>query len=316
MKAPLYVGIDVSKKHLDVALGPEDRRPLRVPNTPAGIEALVAELQGKAVQLVVLESSGGWERGILRALVEAGITTARVPGGRVRHFAKSWGQRAKTDGIDARMLARYGERVQPRPTVLPSPQRQRLDALVTRRKQLVDMRTAESNRLETAEEESVRQGLQKHIAWLNEEIADLEQRIEEHIAAHEELAQQQQLLTSVPGVGVGTARVLLAKMPELGQVNRKEIASLVGVAPFNRDSGGKTGKRYIQGGREDVRAVLYMAALSAIRFNPRFKAFYQRLRNEKEKPFKVAIVAVMRKLLVTLNAMVATQTAWHFEPDP
>jgi len=310
MNATLVVGIDVSKQYLDVALGSDDPRPFRVPNSPDGIKRLLQRLREREVALIVLEATGGWERPVLRALLEAQHPAARVAPGRVRYFARSIGLLAKTDRLDARVLALYGERTSPSPTVLPSAERQRLEALVSRRAQLIDMRTAERNRLGVTENEQIRQSIADHLDWLGEQIRQVEKDIEAVIAEVEELQAQREILESVPGVGIVTVSVLLAKMPELGKVNRKQIAALAGLAPFNRDSGHKRGKRYIQGGRSDVRSVLYMAALSAIRFNPILRAFYKRL-EEKGKPFKVAIVAVMRKLLTILNAMVASRQLWR-----
>ncbi len=315
MKSSLVVGIDVSKRFLDVALGADDPQPFRVPNTPEGIQQLLTRLQEQEIALVVMEATGGWERRVLRTLLQAGVPAARVSPGRVRHFAKSMGQLAKTDALDARILAFFGTSARPQPTQLPSPERQRLDALVSRRAQLIEMRTAEHNRLETVEDEDIRQGLVEHISWLDKQIKQVETEIRTLIASVPELQEAQRIMLSVPGVGEVTASVLLAKMPELGRVNRKEIAALAGLAPFNRDSGSKKGRRFIQGGRGDVRSVLYMAALSAIRFNPVLKAFFQRLK-AKGKPFKVAITAVMRKLLTFLNAMIASGKTWNPSPNP
>jgi len=310
MKASLVVGIDISKHALDVALGSEDPHPFRVSNTEEGVKQLLQRLGEEDVSLVVLEATGGWERNVLRSLLQAGIPAVRVTPGRVRYFAKAIGLLAKTDRLDARILALYGERTQPKPTELPSPERQRLKALVSRRAQLIEMRTAERNRLGATEDADIRKGIEQHLKWLGEQIKQAEAEIKLLIDQVSELKATQRIMLSVPGIGEVTVAVLLAKMPELGRVNRKQIAALAGLAPFNRDSGPKRGKRYIQGGRADVRSVLYMAALSAIRFNPVYKVFYQRLQ-EKGKPFKVAIVAVMRKLLTTLNAMLASGQTWN-----
>lgn len=309
-EAKWYVGIDVSKATLDVALGQQGDF-WQVKNTPKGIETLVKGLQVQAPRLVVLESTGGYELPAAKALDVAGMAVAVVNPGRVRQFARSIGQLAKTDKIDARLLAIFAERVKPAPSHLPDEAEQQLMGLVRRRRQLLEMRTAEVNRQDSTLPDLQAQ-LKRHIEWLTKEIEALNQQIEEYIAEQPVWSQKDELLQSVPGVGKVLSHTLIAEVPELGQLDRKKIAALVGVAPMNRDSGSKRGKRSIRGGRPAVRSVLYMATLSALRHNPIIQCFYQRLlANGKEK--MVAIVACMRKLLVILNAMARKQQAWQPE---
>lgn len=304
----LVIGVDVSKKYLDVAFGSQDKKPAHLKYTDAAVASLVERLQEARPRLVVLESTGGLEKRLMVALSQANLPVARIQPGRVRHFAKSLGILAKTDRLDARVLARYGETVHPRPTPLPTEQEQLLAGLIARRTQLIDMRVAEQNRLSTAPE-AVRSSIQEHLEYLEAEIARIEAEIEGLIERTPEMEEKETLLESVPGVGPVTTSILLARLPELGHLNRKQIAALVGLAPFNRDSGGRKGKRSIHGGRKDVRSVLYMATLSALRWNPVIKAFYQRL-VDAGKPRKVALTAAMRKLLTILNAMARDKQPW------
>jgi transposase len=307
-EAKWYVGIDVSKATLDVALGQQGDF-WQVKNTSKGIETLVKRLQVQAPTLVVLESTGGYELPAARALDVAGMAVAVVNPGRVRQFARSIGQLAKTDKIDARLLALFAERVKPAPSRLPDEAEQHLMGLVRRRRQLLEMRTAEVNRQDSTVPDLQAQ-LKRHIEWLTKEIEALNQQIEACIVEQPVWSQKDELLQSAPGVGKVLSHTLIAEVPELGQLDRKKIAALVGVAPMNRDSGSKRGKRSIRGGRPAVRSVLYMATLSALRYNPVIQCFYQRLlANGKEK--MVAIVACMRKLLVILNAMARKQQAWQ-----
>lgn len=304
------VGIDVSKRTLDVAFGAEDPAPITLNYSNSQIEWLVGRLCQVAPRLIVLESTGGLELPLMNALLAAQLPVARVQPGRVRFFARSIGRLAKTDGLDARLLAQYGEAAQPRPLSPPDPQRQTLAALLSRRNQLMEMRVAEQNRLETAPP-AIRASIEAHLTWLEAQMDQVEAEIAHWIKHTPTLQADYALIASVPGVGWITACFLIARLPELGKLNRKQIAALVGLAPYNRESGGKKGKRVIYGGRAEVRNVLYMATLSAIRHNPILRAFYQRLR-QAGKPPKVAIVACMRKLLTILNAMVASGQPWRY----
>lgn len=311
MSTSKSVGIDVSKAWLDVAVGAQEQ-PWRVANSTEGIADLVARLQPLQVELIVLESTGGLEGMVLAELHAAGLPVARVNPGRVREFAKATGQLAKTDRLDARILAQYAQVIRPDPVHLPSEDEQYLAALVSRRRQLTDMLVAEKNRLPTTPTR-LQAGVRKHLAWLKAEIRTLEQEIEDFIRRTPLWREKDELLKSVPGIGDVTACTLLAELPELGQLNRKEIAALVGVAPFNRDSGRIHGKRHIHGGRTSVRTPLYMATLSATRFNPVIRTFYQHLL-AKGKEKKVALVACMRKLLTILNAILRHHQPWCLAP--
>lgn len=301
-----FVGIDVAKAKLDIFMNGEA---WQVANDASGIGDLIAKLKQASVSLIVLESTGGYESAALGELYAAGLPIARVNPGRVREFAKSIGQLAKTDVLDARILARYAELIRPEQVILPSEEEQHLAALVNRRRQLIEMRVAEQNRLGTAPKK-LRDSISAHLAWLNQEISRIEREMDDFIQQSPSWREKDELLKSVPGIGDVTARTLLSELPELGQLDRKAIAALVGVAPFNHDSGRMRGKRRVKGGRTSVRGVLYMATLSATRFNPVIKDFYDRLvKSGKEK--KVAIVACMRKLLTILNAMLHSNQPWR-----
>lgn len=308
-----FVGIDVAKKTLDVCLQP-DAKPFTLDYDRDGLDQLLGQLPAPGTCLIVVESTGGYHRRLVAELVGTGHHVAVANPRQVRDFAKGHGILAKTDRIDASVIARFGQQVRPR-IVEPSHQKQaELEQLVTRRRQLIDLRTAEKNRLETTTVGSVRQSVQSVIDLLNKQIERIEQDILKHIESDDDWKHKSQLLTSVPGVGATTSAALLAELPELGKLNRQEIAALVGVAPFNRDSGQFRGRRMIWGGRADVRSALYMACLSAMRFNPTIKQFAQRLKTAG-KPFKVVITACMRKLLVILNTMVKTNTPWKMQPE-
>jgi len=300
------VGIDVSKTHLDVALG--STGPLfQVPYTEEGLHTLASRLQGAT--LVVLEATGGLETRLLHFLTQAGFPVARVNPRRVREFANATGTLAKTDRIDARILAWYGEALCPPVTPVPDENRQRLEALITRRRQLVEMRVAEENRLAAAPE-VIRPSIQQHLEWLEEQISALDEEIRQLLQKDPGWAEKVEILQSVPGIGMVTAATLVAELPVLGQASPKEIAALAGVAPMNRDSGRRTGKRHITGGRSSARRVLYMATVAAIRCNSVIRAFYLRLLAAgKEK--KVALVACMRKLLTILNALLRKRQRWN-----
>ena len=303
------VGVDVCKQHLDVCLGATAQR---VANDANGWNELIAKFKDAVVDLVVLEATGGYERGLVCALQAAGIAVARVNPRQARDFAKSMGVLAKTDQVDARtlrdfadVLARHKDRAKYITPMLDE-QRQALAELMTRRRQLVDMRVAENNHLEHAGKRSVR-SITSVIKTLDKQLATIEQEVDSHIDRH--FKDQRTLLDSVKGVGPVTILTLTAALPELGSLGRRQIAKLVGVAPLADDSGPRKGKRRIWGGRAGVRAVVYMAALVAIQHNPAIKVFHSRL-IAAGKPKKVAIVACMRKLLTILNAMLRDQKLW------
>jgi transposase len=303
-----YVGIDVSKDTLDVAVG-EDTAIWTVPNTAQGVAACVTRLQAVEPALIVLESTGGLERRALEELWAVALPVALVNPSRPKAFAAALGQQAKTDALDARNLARFAAAIRPEPMVLPGEAQQQLAALVARRRQMVQMKVQEQNRVHTARK-GQRASLEEHLAWLTAHLEALETEITTLIDTDPVYQAQAALLATVPGVGTVTAHTLIAELPELGQCNRKEIAALVGVAPYNRDSGDKRGYRAIRGGRSHVRCALYMATLSALRFNPVIQAFYERLL-AAGKLKKVALVACMHKLLLILNAMLKTGTTWQ-----
>jgi transposase len=302
------VGIDVSKATLDLALRPTGER-WTVANEAAAIEALAQDLRPHAPSLIVLEATGGFEHAVVAALAAAGLPVIVANPRQVRDFARATGQLAKTDAIDAEVLALFAERVRPEPRPLPDEAAQALDALLTRRRQLLDMLVAEKNRLGFARA-VVRRGITQHIHWLERRLGDVDHELGQMIEQSPVWRATDDLLQSVPGVGPVLSRTLLGELPELGRLNRKQIAALVGVAPLARDSGTLRGKRMVWGGRAPLRAVLYMGALVATRWNPVIRVFYQRLR-AAGKPKKVALVACMRKLLTILNATARTGTSWR-----
>lgn len=301
-----FVGIDVAGDSLAVAVRPGGSSYV-VPNTPRGRRELVRKLHKLRPTLVILEATGGLEREVARSLTQAGLPLRVVNPRQVRDFAKATGRLAKTDRIDAEVLAHFAEAVQPEPRPLQDEKAQQLADLLIRRKQLLKMLTAERNRLRRAPVH-LRSGIEEHIAWLEGKLRELEGRIAQVRHFHK----RQELLESVPGVGPVTSATLVAFLPELGKLSGKEIAALVGVAPFNRDSGKLRGRRAVWGGRGQVRAALYMAAVTAVQYNLVLRTFYQRLL-AAGKPVKVALVACMRKLLVILNAMVRNGTPWSPE---
>lgn len=301
------VGIDVGKEKLDVKLSGQ-KRVRDWTNDEAGRAELGDWVVAQEPELVVVEASGGYEAAVVSELVERGQAVAVVNPTRVRAFARAEGILAKTDKIDAGVIARFGATMKPEPRARRDLNQLKLNQWVTRRRQLVLMATAEKNRLQTADPET-QANIAKHIAWLQAEIEALEQQINQAIAANPCWSETAKRVESAPGVGSITASTLVADLPELGQLNRQEIAALVGVAPFNHDSGQQRRKRRIFGGRTSVRSVLYMATLSAIRHNPVIKSFYDRL-IAKGKVKKVALTACMRKLLVILNAMVKNGQDW------
>lgn len=308
-----YVGIDVSKHHLDLAVA--GARVVRVPNSPAGMARLVERLAGLSRPHVVCEATGSHTRLLAHAMGEQGIAFSRVNPRRVRDLARADGQMAKTDAIDAGVILRFACLMQPPPTPPAQPQVIELADLVRRRRQLVDMLAAEKQRDEGPGAELVRSSVKAHVAFMTTQVKELDAAIATRIAADAGLEHRAGLLTSIPGIGRTTAAVLVAELPELGQIDKKQIAALAGVAPFVRDSGQFRGQAHIGGGRVSVRCALYMATISAIRANAPIKAFYKHLR-QQGKPAKLAIVAAMRKLLITANAILATGRPWSSNPAP
>lgn len=307
-----YIGIDVGKSWLDVAAFGE-ATVWRVKNNAEGIQTILSRLCSGGVQLVVVEASGGYEQGVVQRLQQAKVPVSVANPTRVRALAKATGKLAKTDRIDARLIAEYAFRIQP-PVQEPKEEQEiRLKALVTRREQLVEIRAGEQNRLDTCHPSMLAE-LKEHLAWLTEQIETLEAQIDALVDLLPEWKEQADLLDSIPGVGRVTAVTVLVELPELGQLNRQKVAALAGLAPFNRDSGQMHGKRRIFGGRKGVRRVLYMACLSAVRFNPVIKTMFDRL-TQKGKLFKVAITACMRKMLTIMNAMAHHHLAWQ-APGP
>lgn len=302
-----YVGIDVSKGMLDVAV--HEGMTMQAANDATGWAAVVKQLRDTGTSLVVLEATAVYHRAITTALVTAGIPVAVVNPRQVRDFAKSTGQLAKTDRLDAAMLARFAAVVRPTPRPIPDDATQALAALLERRRQLVEMLTAEKNRLAVASKH-VRPSVQQIIRALEKALASTDDEVDRWIRSSPVWCAQEELLRSVPGVGPQTARLLIAALPELGRLSRREIAALVGVAPLACDSGKRRGQRRCWGGRAHIRATLYMAALAATRFNPVLRRFYRRLR-AAGKPVKVALTACMRRLITILNAMVKTQQPWR-----
>jgi transposase len=307
----MVVGIDVAKAELVMVVRPSGEL-WTAPNDEPGVRALAAQLGALGPDLIVLEATGGYERLAAAAFAAAALPAVVVNPRQVRDFAKATGQLAKTDRIDAGVLALFAERIQPTVRVIPDPEARALEAVLTRRRQLLEMRQAEANRLGLLvgrHQQPIRQSLKKHIAYLDRELAMTESDLDRMVRASPIWRERDDLLQSVPGVGPIVARTLLAELPELGQLNRRAIAKLAGVAPLNWDSGMWRGHRVVQGGRATVRAALYMAALVATRHNPAIKVFYQRLL-AIGKPKKVALVACMRKLLTMLNQMLRTGQPW------
>jgi transposase len=307
----MFVGVDVSKASLDVAVRPEETA-FRVPNDESGIATCISKLQELRPELVVLEATGGYEMAFVAAATVARLPIVVANPKQVRHFAKATGRLAKTDRIDAAVIAHFAEAVRPEVRPVQDGATQRLSALLARRGQVLEMMVAEKNRLAATREKRVRQRITYHLHFLKQELRELDDELEVEVRSTPAWREKEDLLKSVPGVGPVLARTLLVELPELGQLDRKRIAALVGVAPMNQDSGSMRGARRIQGGRARVRTVLFMAALVATRFNPRLKRFYESLR-ASGKTGKVAVVACMRKLLVILNALVRKGEPWNAE---
>lgn len=307
----LFVGIDVSKNTLDVAVIPEGRK-WSVAHDDAGIGVLTERLKDLCPRLIVLEATGGLQVDVVAALGAVSLPVVVVNPRQVRDFAKATGTLAKSDAIDAWILARFAESVKPQPRPLKDEETQRLSALVARRRQIVDMLTAEKNRMGTGPR-PVRDNIKAHITWLEKCLKDINRDLKKAIRNSPVWREKDAVLRSAPGAGEVLSVTILAEVPELGTLNRKQIAALVGLAPFNRDSGKFHGRRFIWGGRSTVRAVLYMATVAAIRCNPVIKPFYQHL-CAAGKEHKVALTACMRKFLTILNAMVKNQTPWQTNP--
>ena len=305
----LSVGIDVSKRALVVAVYPTGERWTSETSARA-ITTLVTRVQALAPRVVVLEATGGYERAVAAALAAADVPLAVVNPRQVRAFAQALGRTAKTDAIDASVLAEFAAKVEPQARGVDDPATQMLAALVARRRQLLEMVGMERARLEHAPPTGhLTRELRRHIRWLEARVEDIDEEIGTSIQSNPTWRVREELLRSVPGIGPTTARTLIGELPELGDLDRRAIAALGGVAPMNCDSGEFRGQRHIQGGRGAVRATIYMAALTATRHNPVLRTFYQRLRT-RGKPAKVALVATMRKLLTIVNAMLKHQTSW------
>jgi transposase len=307
-----YIGADVSKESLDIAIADSDKK-WRFNNNPPGIKKALEMIEEVGPALVVFEATGGLELSFWYALNEAGMDAAPINPRQIREFARAKGRLAKTDTIDAKIIAQYGQVFHPKPQ--PFPDTQELKEIVTRRSQLIDMITAEKNRLKAARRERIRQDIKANIEWLKSRLDGVDKDLDKTIKANPEWRKKFELLESAPGVGTTTAASLIANFPELGMLNRHQVAALAGVAPLNRDSGLMRGKRTVWGGRGRVRSVLYMATLVATRYNPVIKAFYSRLCAEG-KAKKLALTACMRKLLTILNAMLKQNTPWRYAYSP
>ena len=305
---PTNIGIDVSKDWLDIVVIPSGET-FRIENSEEKASVLIEKLEGLNAERIVIEATGGYEQMITAKMYVAKLPVCRVNPKRVRYFARSIGQLAKTDKLDAKVLARFGEMVKPALTELRTEDEQLLSALLTRREQLLAILVAEKNRMGLAPAK-VKTSLDEHITWLKTQIKQLDKEIDTFINARPDLKEKDDFLQEVEGVGKKTAAKLIADVPELGRCDRKQIAALIGTAPYNHDSGFKKGQRAISGGRPDVRSVLYMATLTATRCNPVIKIFYQRLVKAGKKK-KVAIVACMRKLLTILNAIIRDHKHWN-----
>lgn len=309
MKEPVFVGIDVSKERVDVCVLPGED-PHQFGTSRKDVQALRRWLRRQHPRLIVLEATGGYGTTLAAELQESGLAVAVVNPRQVRAFARALGLLAKTDAIDARVLALFAQKIEPPARPLGDAQARQIKALVARRRQLVDLRTAERNRLTRADVADVRDSIQEVLNTIDRQLQDTDRRIYEAIAASPLWVEKATLLESVPGLGRVTAAALLAELPELGQLTRRQIAALAGLAPMNRDSGTLRGRRMITGGRTTVRNALYMATLVATRHNPVVRTHYQHLCNSGKKKI-VALVACMRKLMVILNAMIKNNQPWE-----
>jgi len=308
-KKEVFVGIDISKDHLDIAIYP-DEKAWQITNDEKSIQKLCQDLLSLNPQRVVVEASGGLETAVAIELSKAGLPLVIINPRQVRDFAKATGTLAKADHIDARILAKFAEAIRPEVRPLPDEAQRELEGLMSRRSQLITMITAEKNRLPKASK-AVVGGVKKHIRWLEKQLAMVDKELSKRIQSNKAWKKDDEVLRSVPGVGPVTSRCLLSNLPELGKVSGKKIAALVGVAPFNCDSGKFKGRRRIWGGRSNVRSALFMSTFAATRCNPVIRSFFLRLINSG-KPYKVALVACMRKLLVLLNAIMATKQPWKY----
>jgi transposase len=304
----LFVGIDVSKGHLDVCVRPSGES-FAVANDDAGVAALVVRLMPLSPTLVVCEATGGMQMPLLAALQAAGVPVAAVNPRQARDFAKAVGRLAKTDCIDAQVLAHFAEVVRPLPRPATAPELAALEALAARRRQLIEMRTMETNRLSACRDGRVTRDLRRHIAWLQARIDDADRELTDAVKSSPAWREKDELLQSIPGVGPQTALAIIASLPELGTLPSPKLSALVGLAPFADDSGKHSGRRRIRGGRADVRSALFMAALVGVRFNPVLKAFADRIK-AGGKAAKVAILAAARKLLTIANAVIKTGRPW------
>jgi transposase len=307
-KSKSFTGIDVSKQQLEVAVHESDYK-FRCPNKISSFGQLIAELIDLQPALIVLEATGGLEIPVVSALHAVGLPVVVVNPRQVRDFAKALGQFAKTDPLDARVLAHFAAAIKPPLRPIKLKEDRELDALTRRRGQLKEMLTDEKNRRGSAASDNVRDKIKEHIDWLEKSIAELDQQLKALLKGSASWQAKDEILQSVPGIGPVTSFSMIADLPELGTLNRQKISKLVGVAPLNRDSGQQRGTRHIYGGRAPLRSVLYMAALTASRHNPVIKEFYERL-CANQKPFKVAITACMRKLLTIINVMIRDKTCW------
>ena len=306
--SPVFVGIDVAKDHLDIHVRPSGEA-FSLPHDAEGLEALATRLVDLAPELVVLEATGGFEVAVVAALASAGLRLAVVNPRQVRALARAIGRLAKTDRLDAEVIALFAERVRPEARAVPNAQVRALADLIARRRQIIDMITAESNRQRQTHEPRLQRSLERHLAWLQHELREIDRDLDGTVRGTPAWRETEDLLASVPGIGPITARTLIAELPELGLLDRRRVAALVGVAPINRDSGAMRGRRVIMGGRTAVRNALFMATVSATRWNPTIRSFYHRL-TQSGRPPKVARVACMRKLLTILNAVLRDRRAW------
>ena len=305
----VYVGVDVASKHLDLFF-PDTGKSERIKNDAEAIGTLCARLEGQTQYMFVMEASGGYESLLCAQLGDNGMSYAVVNARRVREFARSMGADAKTDQIDARIISQFASVLKPIPTAAQSDEERKHSALVTRRAQLVDLTTQERNRLKQTWDEDSKKSVQKMLKHLETELKSIDKLLAKMLKSDEKNQRKIEILQSAKGIGAVATSMLLAHLPELGQLNREQIAKLVGVAPMNRDSGNTTGKRFIMGGRGNVRAVLYMATLVAIRHNAKIRAHYVHLKSQG-KESKVAIVACMRKFITTLNYLIKSDQLWN-----
>ena len=305
--SPVILGIDVSKEWIDAHLLPQETS-WHISNDAKELRAWADQLPHD-ITLAVMEATGGLEIQPAIALAQSKIPTAIVNPKQTRAFAQAMGQRAKSDPIDAKLIARFGEKIRPKAKTLPDEDQVALKELLTRRRQLITDKIAEQNRLGFMSSKEAQKSIKAHIQWLTKQIGKIDSQLDDMIKKSPLWLVKEQLLTSVPGIGPQTARAMLANMPELGQLNRREIASLAGLAPYTRESGKWKGKRFIGGGRKEIRSALYMAALSSTRRNSAFSKFYRSLRDQG-KPHKVAITACMRKMLTVMNAVIRDQKLW------